>query len=89
MRALLLNPICPHTLSQRPVVLPDTMELELRAQPASRGSVWLTLDGQEAVELAPGEAVSVRRSEHPLHLVVSPDVDRFEILRSKLGWGAG
>lgn len=89
VRALLLNPICPHTLSQRPVVLPDSMELELRAQPGSRGAVRLTVDGQEEVELAPGDVVRVRRSPHPLHLVVSPACDRFEILRSKLGWGAG
>jgi NAD+ kinase len=88
VQALLLNPICPHTLSQRPVVLPDTMELELRAQPRSSGAVRLTVDGQEAVDLAPGDAVHVRRSDHPLLLVVSPEHDRFEILRSKLGWGA-
>ena len=87
-QVLLLNPICPHTLSQRPVVLPDSMELELRAQPGSRGAVRLTVDGQEAVGLAPGDVVRVRRSDHPLRLVVSPDHDRFEILRSRLGWGA-
>jgi NAD+ kinase len=99
VQALLLNPICPHTLSQRPVVLPDTMELELRAQPRSSEAMRLTVDGQEAVDLAPGDAVHVRRSDpgdavhvrrsdHPLLLVVSPEHDRFEILRSKLGWGA-
>ena len=88
VQALLLNPICPHTLSQRPVVLPDSLELELRAQPGSGGGVRLTVDGQEAVDLAPGDIVRVRRSDHPLRLVVSPDHDRFEILRSKLGWGA-
>lgn len=87
VQALLLNPICPHTLSQRPVVLPDSMEIELRARPGCH-DVRLTVDGQEAVELGPGEVVRVRRSDHPLRLVVSPDHDRFEILRSKLGWGA-
>ncbi|MEN8183475.1 MAG: NAD(+)/NADH kinase [Myxococcota bacterium] len=87
VRALLLNPICPHDLSQRPVVLPDTMALELRARGGE--GARLTVDGQEGQELAPGDSVRVRRADRPLRLVVSPEHDRFEILRSKLGWGSG
>jgi NAD+ kinase len=87
VRALLLNPICPHTLSQRPVVLPETMLIEIRVTPSPAGEVRLTVDGQEGVELESGDRVFVERAERPLPLVVSPDHDRFEILRSKLGWG--
>jgi NAD+ kinase len=88
VRALLLNPICPHTLSQRPLVLPDTVELEVRAHAPLAGSLRVTVDGQEGRELRAEERVRVWRAERPLRLVVSPDHDRFAILRSKLGWGS-
>ena len=86
--AFVLNPICPHTLSQRPLVLPDSVRIEIRPLSHDGGAVRLTVDGQAGQALAPGDRVIVRRSPHPLRLVVSPDHDRFEILRTKLGWGA-
>jgi NAD+ kinase len=86
--AFVLNPICPHTLSQRPLVLPDSMRVEIRPLAHDGGGVRLTVDGQAGRELARGDRVIVRRSPHPLRLVVAPDHDRFEILRTKLGWGA-
>jgi NAD+ kinase len=86
--AFVLNPICPHTLSQRPLVLPDSMQVEIRPLAHDGGAVRLTVDGQAGRELARGDRVIVRRSPHPLRLVVAPDHDRFEILRTKLGWGA-
>ncbi len=86
--AFVLNPICPHTLSQRPLVLPDSVQIEIRPLAVDGGTVRLTVDGQAGQVLAPGDRVRVRRSPHPLRLVVSPDHDRFEILRTKLGWGA-
>lgn len=86
--AFVLNPICPHTLSQRPLVLPDSMQVEIRPLAHDGGAVRLTVDGQAGRELARGDRVTVRRSPHPLRLVVAPDHDRFQILRTKLGWGA-
>jgi NAD+ kinase len=86
--AFVLNPICPHTLSQRPLVLPDSMRIEIRPLSHDGGAVRLTVDGQAGQVLAEGDRVIVRRSPHPLRLVVSSDHDRFEILRTKLGWGA-
>jgi NAD+ kinase len=89
VEAFVLTPICPHTLSQRPVVLRESVTLEIRVMPRDGGEVQLTVDGQAGLELAARDRVHVRRSEHPLSLVVSPDHDRFEILRTKLGWGGG
>jgi NAD+ kinase len=88
VRALVLTPICPHTLSQRPLVLPDSMEVTVRAVSRHGVDVRVTVDGQDGMELAAGDHVRIRRSERPLLLVLSPHHDRFETLRRKLGWGA-
>ncbi len=83
--ALVLTPICPHTLTQRPLVMPDTVVLEIAAQAGV--AARLTVDGQEGVELADGDVVRVRRSEHGVLLVVPPQRSRFDVLRAKLRWG--
>jgi NAD+ kinase len=85
LEAFLLTPICPHTLTQRPLVLPASAEVEIRV--LSRVEVQLTVDGQEGASLREGDAVVVRRSAHPLRVIVSPFRTRFEILREKLSWG--
>jgi NAD+ kinase len=86
LEAFVLTPICPHTLTQRPIVLPQGAEIEIHV--SSRDDVQLTVDGQEGLVLRQGDAVVVRRSPHPVHLVVSPFRTRFDVLRQKLGWGA-
>ncbi len=86
VRALVLTPICPHTLTQRPLVLADSARIEVTVQPRG-GEVQLTVDGQEGVPLEPGDVVEVRRSEHPVRLIVPPERNRFEVLRRKLRWG--
>jgi NAD+ kinase len=86
VEALVLTPICPHTLSQRPIVLPDAVEVEITVHPRG-GEVQLTVDGQEGAPLGEGDRVRVRRSEHPIQLVVPPRRTRFEVLRTKLRWG--
>jgi NAD+ kinase len=85
--AIVLTPICPHTLSQRPIVLPPTVRVEARVV-LREGRAQLTVDGQEGWTLEHGDRVTVRRSEHPAKFVVSPFRSRFEVLRSKLRWGA-
>lgn len=87
LEAFVLTPICPHTLSQRPIVLPQSVCIEIRVRTRG-GEVQLTVDGQEGIELREGDVVGVQRSEQPIRLVASPFRTRFEILRQKLGWGA-
>lgn len=87
LRAVVLTPICPHTLTQRPIVLPETACIEVRVQGRRHDDVQLTVDGQAGVRVGEGDVVRVRRSPHPLHLVVSPDQTRFQVLREKLHWG--
>jgi NAD+ kinase len=85
--AILLTPISPHTLTQRPLVLPETSELEIRVQDTRGGEVRLTVDGQVGCALKQGDRVRVRRSPHPVRMLVPPGRNRFEGMRAKLRWG--
>lgn len=85
--AIVLTPICPHTLTQRPLVLPQTSRIEVRVHAARGGDVHLTVDGQVGHALLEGDRVCVRRSEHPLRMLVPPARNRFEVMRAKLRWG--
>ncbi len=86
LRNIILLPICPHTLTNRPLILPEmvtvAVTLDERAQ-----DVYLTLDGQVGQALMPGDRLEVRGSPQPLKLIKSPYRSHFEVLRAKLGWG--
>ncbi len=86
LEAMLMTPICPHTLTQRPVVLPDRALIEI-SLPVPGEEVQLTIDGQESTPVASGDLVRVTRSAHPVHLVVTHTRSRFDVLRTKLRWG--
>ncbi|MCC7341983.1 MAG: NAD(+)/NADH kinase [Bryobacterales bacterium] len=81
-----LTPICPHILTNRPVVVPDSSVLELTLNSRSDG-VWLTIDGQVGQTLEPGDRVVCRRSERVVRLVAPPNKHFFDVLRDKLKWG--
>ena len=87
LEAILLTPISPHTLTQRPLVLPETSELEIRVQDTRGGEVRLTVDGQVGCALKQGDRVCMRRSLHPVRMLVPPGRNRFEGMRTKLRWG--
>ncbi len=84
--AMLLTPICPHTLSQRPLVLPDAMTVEIRLM--SGEEVALTLDGQVGQPVGQNDCVRITRASQPVRFVQTANQDHFETLRDKLGWGA-
>ena len=86
-RVFVLTPICTHTLAHRPLVLPETARLELEVRPRD-GGAQLTVDGQVGARLEGGDRVFVAVSDHPAHFVASPFRTRFDVLRTKLGWGA-
>jgi NAD+ kinase len=87
MGALLLTPISAHTLTQRPLVLPETCEVQVRVSDTRGGHVHLTVDGQVGRELAQGDLVTVRRAARPARLLVDPARSRFDVMRAKLRWG--
>jgi NAD+ kinase len=87
VEAMMLTPICPHTLTQRPLVLPHTCNVEIRVHNTRGGDVQLTVDGQVGCELREGDRVTVHRSEHPSRMLAPPGRNRFEVMRTKLRWG--
>lgn len=84
--AFLLTPICPHTLTNRPLVLPGSAVVEI-AHAGNGTQVILTLDGQEGVVLDDDDIVRVSRSPHELRLLQPSRHSYFEVLRTKLRWG--
>ncbi len=87
LQAMVLTPISPHTLTQRPLVVPEGCVVEIRVVDTRGGVAHLTVDGQVGREISEGDCVVVRRSEHPARLLVPPDRNRFEVMRAKLRWG--
>ncbi len=85
LEVVVLAPICPHTLSNRPVVLPDSFEIEVRVKTDDNGAM-LTVDGQQTARLASNDTLRVRRGKSPVVLVRSSHA-YFEIWRNKLRWG--
>ena len=84
--ALVVIPICPHTLTNRPLVVPDSARIEVVHRSAGE-DVHLTVDGQVDVPLRHLDAVVVGRSAHSITLIKSPKLNYFELLRTKLRWG--
>ena len=84
-RSLILAPICPHTLTHRPLVLDGESAIRIRL--ASTSDVMLTVDGQIGVSLAPGDEVQVRRSRFTARLVCPEGHSFFDVLSRKLKWG--
>jgi len=87
LEMLLVSPISPHTLSNRPVVLRPESVVRITIEPGQQDAI-LTVDGQEGTPLAGGDVVVVRRGREPVLLVHSPDRTHYDVLRSKLGWGS-
>ena len=83
---IIINPICPHTLTNRPIIFSEDSNLKITLWSKDKGAM-LTLDGQEAYKIKSGDVVTVKRSKHATMLVLSPYRSYGEILRSKLGWG--
>lgn len=88
MRGILITPICPHALSQRPIVVPDTSHVSIALR-EDHPDVYLSLDGQVGFPLRPEATVEIRRSAHVVRSVRDPRVSFYELLRRKLGWGEG
>ena len=86
MEAIVLTPICPHMLTNRPIVLPDDVEITIGFV-GHDSEMFLTLDGQEGVPLHMQSTVHVRRSGLSIALVRNPARGYFDVLRSKLKWG--
>lgn len=85
--ALALVPICPHTLSDRPLVVDASQKVDVVIAEGSMNHALVTCDGQWNKTLTPGDKVSIVRADHALQLIHPPGYDYFGILRNKLRWG--
>ena len=85
MDAVVLTPIAPHTLSNRPIVVPAAQRIEVTLRVEQ--DVMLTMDGQVGVPLREGDAVEVQKAVPRIRLVRFPQKDFFSVLRTKLKWG--
>ncbi len=86
VNAMVVTPICPHLLTIRPIVVPGDSAISVHVEGVPN-ETYLTVDGQEAVELLLGDMVHCRRSECSVHLVRLHANGLFSVLRSKLKWG--
>lgn len=87
LEALLLLPICPHTLSSRPIVVGSGAEVEIRICPGVRETAQVVSDGQNNIDVGAGDAVRIRRMDRVIRLLHPGDYDYYDILRAKLNWG--
>jgi NAD+ kinase len=87
MSCIVITPICPHTLTNRPIVLPDESIISIAVTSSFDDKVYLTLDGQVGYKLKQGDSIEVRKGLKTTSLVMSRSRDYFEILRTKLKWG--
>jgi NAD+ kinase len=86
--AITLTPICPHTLSHRPLLIPSSGRLEARLIGREEGAIT-TFDGQDSITVNQGDVIAIRASTHRTQLIRFPDRTYFDVLRRKLRWGDG
>jgi len=85
LETFLMTPICPHTLTSRPIVLPDTFVIDINIK--NGDDIYMTLDGQEGFPLNVRDKVRIRKADYKTKFLVLHDKDYFKLLRSKLKWG--
>jgi NAD+ kinase len=84
--AICLTPICPHMLTNRPVLVPATSIIRVLSHSPDE-SVYLTIDGQVGTPVGEGDTMVCRSSEYSLRLIRPPHMMFFDVLRQKLNWG--
>lgn len=85
LETFVVTPICPHTLTSRPIVLPDTFIMNLSIK--SGADVYLTADGQEGYPIEVKDRIRIKKADYKTKFLVLHDRDYFKLLRTKLKWG--
>jgi NAD+ kinase len=86
LHCLVVTPICPHMLANRPLIVADTVCIRIEVKFRDQ-DVLLTADGQVGMALEAGDVVEIRKADRCTWLIKSPSKEYFEVLRTKLGWG--
>jgi len=85
---IIMTPICPFTLTNRPLILPDTAYIKLRLEKGS-SDIMLTFDGQQGLGINDRDEIRVRKGPHPINMIALPGLHYFDILKAKLRWSGG
>jgi NAD+ kinase len=85
--AILLTPICSHTLTNRPIVLPPAARVVVTLRSPDEQGVYATLDGQVGIPMKPGDVLDVGMSSRRVRLIAPVGKTYFDVLRGKLKWG--
>jgi NAD+ kinase len=83
--AMIMTPICPFTLTNRPLIVPDKVTIDIRLAKMS-SDIMLTFDGQKGLAINEQDVIIVKKSEHPIRIIVMPKRHYFDVLKAKLKW---
>lgn len=86
LNVMLVTPICPHSLTNRPLILPGESSINVKL-PHVKGEVYVTIDGQVSERVQAGDEVRVTQAKQSVRFVIAPEKSYFDILRTKLNWG--
>jgi NAD+ kinase len=86
--AIIMTPICPFTLTNRPLILSDTVSIKMRLAKKS-SDIMLTFDGQMGFEINGQDEILIEKGIHPVHLITLPEKNYFDVLKAKLRWSGG
>jgi NAD+ kinase len=85
---IILTPICPFTLTNRPLIVPDSAKIKIRLTKGS-SDIILTFDGQKGLEINDQDEILIQKGPHPINLITLPERQYFDILKNKLKWSGG
>jgi NAD+ kinase len=85
---IILTPICPFTLTIRPLIVSDSVSVEIALEKNAR-DIMVTFDGQAGLELLENDRLAIRKSDHPVRMIVVPGQDYFDLVKTKLRWSGG
>jgi len=85
---IIMTPISPFTLTNRPLIVPDSVIITVKLEEKS-ADIVLTFDGQVGLQINEKDTITVRRDVHPIHMITIPGQDYFDVLKAKLRWSGG
>ena len=87
LNSFIINPICPHALTNRPIVIPDSAKVGISLSNDMKGDAQATLDGQVVINVNSSHKIVIRKSKEVARIIQSPYKNYYELLRGKLKWG--
>lgn len=88
VQAIIITPICPFALTNRPLIVPDSVCIKIELTKSS-SDIMVTFDGQEGFEINDRDTIIVQKGSYPINMITMPDQRYFDILKTRLKWGGG